>query len=59
MLLEAGARLEGSRLGHATIGETMNTYSQMFPDDNGLGRGAIEALLTDALTEQQRNAADS
>lgn len=33
------------RMGHATIAETMNTYSHLFPDDADLGRGAIEAMF--------------
>jgi integrase len=46
-----------ARLGHATIAETMDTYGPLFPDDEDLGRGAIEALLAEALPEQQRNEA--
>ncbi|HEU5160656.1 MAG TPA: tyrosine-type recombinase/integrase, partial [Streptosporangiaceae bacterium] len=48
-----------SRLGHATMTETWDTYGHLFPDDEEVGRGAIEALLADALTEQQRNTAGS
>ncbi|GAA3026656.1 hypothetical protein GCM10017559_60820 [Streptosporangium longisporum] len=44
-----------SRLGHATISETMDTYGHLFPDDEDLGRGAIESMTIPALTEQQRN----
>jgi integrase len=36
-----------SRLGHASIAETMDTYGHLFPDDAELGRGALEALLTE------------
>jgi hypothetical protein len=34
-----------ARLGHATIAETMGTYGHLFPDQDDLGRGAIDALL--------------
>lgn len=44
-----------ARLGHASITETMDTYGHLFPDSEDLGRGAVEAALQDALTEQQRN----
>ncbi|MEU0520653.1 tyrosine-type recombinase/integrase [Streptosporangium sp. NPDC006007] len=44
-----------SRLGHATISETMDTYGHLFPDDEDLGRGAIESMIIPALPEQQRN----
>ena len=44
-----------TRLGHATIAETMDTYSHLFPDQDDLGRGAIDALLLSRATEQQRN----
>ncbi|GAA1293227.1 hypothetical protein [Planotetraspora silvatica] len=30
-----------TRLGHATIAETMDTYGHLFPDDEDLGRGAV------------------
>lgn len=43
-----------TRLGHATIVETMDTYGHLFPDDEDLGRGAIESLITGAA-EQDRN----
>ncbi|GAA1309722.1 hypothetical protein Psi02_27180 [Planotetraspora silvatica] len=33
----------------------MDTYVHLFPDDDDLGRGALEAMVTAALTEQQRN----
>jgi hypothetical protein len=36
-----------SRLGHASIAETIDTYGHLFPDDAELGRGALEALLTE------------
>jgi integrase len=36
-----------SRLGHASIAETMDTYGHLFPDDAELGRGALEALLVE------------
>jgi integrase len=44
-----------ARLGHATIGETMDTYGHLFPDSEDLGRGAIDAILASALTEPGRN----
>jgi hypothetical protein len=44
-----------SRLGHATIGETMDTYGHLFPDSEDLGRGAVEAALAAARPEQDRN----
>jgi integrase len=47
-----------ARLGHATIAETMDTYGHLFPDDEDLGRGAIESLIAPALTEQGRNTAE-
>jgi integrase len=37
-----------SRLGHATIAETMDTYGHLFPDDADLGRGAIDAMIRSA-----------
>ena len=43
------------RLGHATIAETMDTYGHLFPDAGDLGRGAIDAVLRNALAEQKRN----
>lgn len=44
-----------SRLGHATIAETMDTYGHLFPDDEDLGRGAVETVLANARAEQGRN----
>jgi hypothetical protein len=44
-----------ARLGHATITETMDTYGHLFPDTEDLGRGAIDAILAVALTEQEQN----
>ncbi|GAA2414630.1 site-specific integrase [Nonomuraea africana] len=44
-----------TRLGHATIAETMDTYGHLFPDQDDLGRGAIDALLIPTITEQGRN----
>jgi hypothetical protein len=43
-----------ARLGHATITETMDTHEHLFPDAEELGRGAIDAILAVALTEQGR-----
>jgi integrase len=36
-----------SRLGHATIAETMDTYGHLFPDSEDHGRGALDRLLGD------------
>lgn len=44
-----------SRLGHATMAETWDTYGHLFPDDEDLGRGAIEALFADDPAEPQQN----
>jgi len=44
-----------SRLGHATIAETMDTYGNLFPDSEDLGRSAVESALAGALAEQERN----
>ena len=33
----------------------MDTYGHLFPDAEDLGRGAINAIITVALTEQERN----
>jgi integrase len=46
-----------SRLGHATIAETMDTYGHLFPDSEDLGCGAVESALAGALAEQERNSA--
>lgn len=37
-----------TRLGHATIAETMDTYGHLFPDSEDLGRGTIDAVLGSA-----------
>jgi integrase len=34
-----------TRLGHATIKETMDTYGHLFPDAEDAGRGAIDAMF--------------
>ncbi|ETK32369.1 hypothetical protein [Microbispora sp. ATCC PTA-5024] len=44
-----------ARLGHATIAETMDTYGHLFPDDDDLGRGAVETMIAALLAEQDRN----
>jgi integrase len=44
-----------SRLGHATIAETMDTYGHLFPDAEDLGRSAVGSALAGALAEQERN----
>jgi integrase len=36
------------RMGHATIGETMDTYGHLFPNAEDSGRGAIDAMLRPA-----------
>jgi integrase len=38
-----------SRLGHATMAETMDTYGHLFPDAEDHGRGALDTLLGSAL----------
>ncbi|MEV6866433.1 tyrosine-type recombinase/integrase [Streptosporangium subroseum] len=43
------------RLGHATISETFDAYGHLFPDDEDLGRGAIDAKIEKDLAEQSRN----
>lgn len=48
-----------SRLGHATMAETWDTYGHLFPDDAEIGRGAIESLLAEAQPEPLRNSAGS
>jgi hypothetical protein len=37
----------------ATIAETMDTYGHQFPDSEDLGRGAVDAILAQALTDQE------
>ena len=44
-----------ARLGHASITDAMDTSGHLFPYSEDLGRGAVEAVLRDALTEQERN----
>ncbi|MFI6786905.1 tyrosine-type recombinase/integrase [Nonomuraea sp. NPDC050383] len=43
------------RLGHATISETFDAYGHLFPDDEALGRGAIDAEIEKDLAEQSRD----
>ena len=48
-LIEAGnvgPKTIQKRLGHATIGETFDTYGRWFRDDEEQGRGVIEGLLS-------------
>jgi hypothetical protein len=33
----------------------MDTYGHLFPDQDDLGRGAIDALLLTSVTERDRN----
>ena len=44
-----------TRMGHATIAETMDTYGHLFPDSEDLGRGAVDEALAKADPEQGRN----
>ena len=44
-----------TRLGHATIAETMDTYGHLFADAEDLGRIAVDQALAPALAEQDRN----
>ena len=44
-----------TRLGHATITETMDTYGHLFPDAEGLGRGALDAVLGETPGELEEN----
>ncbi len=44
-----------TRLGHATIAETMDTYGHLFPDSEDLGRTAVDQALAPTLAEQDRN----
>lgn len=44
-----------TRLGHATISETMDTYGHLFPDSEDLGRGAVDKSLAAYRAEQDRN----
>jgi integrase len=52
-----GPKVIQSRLGHAKIAETFDTYGHLFPDDEDLGRGAIETMIGKAMAEQERNRA--
>jgi hypothetical protein len=38
-----------TRLGHATIAETMDTHGHLFPDAEDNGRGALDSLLSPAV----------
>ena len=50
-----GPKVIQYRLGHGKIAETFDTYGHLFPDDEDLGRGAIENMIAKARTEQGRN----
>ena len=50
-----GPKVIQSRLGHAKIAETFDVYGHLFPDDEELGRGAIETMIASARAEQERN----
>ncbi|GGL27039.1 hypothetical protein [Planomonospora parontospora] len=42
------------RLDHAAIGEAFDTHGHLFPDDEDLGRGAVDVEIK-GLAEQSRN----
>ncbi|MGH3303505.1 MAG: tyrosine-type recombinase/integrase [Streptosporangiaceae bacterium] len=44
-----------TRLGHATLAETMDTCGHLFPEAEDTGRGAIDAMLRAAPAELGRN----
>jgi hypothetical protein len=46
-----------SRLGHATITETMDTYGHLFPDADEHGRGALDVAFALADAGQGRRRA--
>lgn len=46
-----------TRLGHATVAETMDTYGHLFQDAEDLGSQAVDEALALALAEQRRNRA--
>jgi integrase len=49
-LIEAGnlgPKTIQTRLGHATIGETYDTYGRWFRDDEEQGRGVIESMFSE------------
>jgi integrase len=46
-----------ARLGHATVGETMDTYGHLFQDAEDLGSRAVDEALAPVLAEQRRNRA--
>lgn len=48
-----------ARLGHATLGETMDTYAHLFRDTEDLGSLAVDSALANALAEHRRNRAPS
>lgn len=50
-----GPKVIQSRLGHAKISETFDTYGHLFPDDEDLGRGVIQTMIESAQAEQERN----
>lgn len=52
-----GPKVIQYRLGHAKISETFDTYGHLFPDDEDLGRGAVETMIAKARAEQERNRA--
>jgi integrase len=46
-----------TRLGHATIAESMDTYGHLFPNAEDFGRGALDSALWPALVPVPRPAA--
>ncbi|HUB42691.1 MAG TPA: site-specific integrase [Streptosporangiaceae bacterium] len=46
-----------TRLGHATVSETMDTYGHLFQDAEDLGSRAVDEAMAPALAEQRRNRA--
>ena len=43
-----------ARLGHATVGERMDTYARLFQDADDLGSRAVDEALASALEVQRR-----
>lgn len=59
LLIAAGLSVPAvaDRLGHADQGETLRTYSHLWPPDEDRAVAAVDAALGPALTEQGRNVA--
>jgi integrase len=43
-----------ARLGHASAGETLDTYSHLWPDSEDLTRAAVDAVLGSAVADSPR-----